>query len=55
VQNDVEESSSQLSRNEDRDIANLEDEHGDDGYWRWWRWKREKGESRNLAMNKTAD
>ncbi len=46
VQNDVEESFSQLSRNEDRDIGNLEDQHGDDGYWRWWRWKRDKGEDK---------
>ncbi|CAK9224239.1 unnamed protein product [Sphagnum troendelagicum] len=44
--NDVEESSSQLSRDEDRDISNLEDEHGDDDYWRWWRWKRDKGEDK---------
>lgn len=49
LQNDVEESSSQLSRNEDRNISNLEDEHGDDGYWRWWRWKRDKGEDKKLG------
>jgi hypothetical protein len=55
LRNDVEKSSSQLSRNKDRDIGSLEDEHGDDGYWTWWRWKREKGEDKKPGQDSRLD